>query len=139
MLQDFIKQVKQQNNIKEGAGRKVYIFNDYVLKIAKNKRGLKENQNEYYLYNNADMTIKNFLCPIIDFNGKHLLMRKAELINLEKFEKEILPVVKHIIIDLYNKYNIDDFDLNCHFNWGILNNKPVIIDYGYNYFGEILE
>lgn len=139
MIYNFIKQIKKCKPIAEGAGRRVYIIGDYVLKVAKNKRGITENQNEYYLYNNIDETIKTFLCPVIAINNKYLLMKKADLIDLETFDNRILPEVINIINLLYEKYNIDDFDLKYNFNWGMINNKPVIIDYGYNYFGECLE
>lgn len=55
-------------------------------------------------------------------------MKKANLIDFAYFEENIKKQFRPFIQILFKQYGVDDFDLSCSFNWGILDEKPVIID-----------
>jgi len=51
----------------------------------------------------------------------------------------IIPVIGEFLDYMIKEFGMDEFDLVCNFNWGYFDGKPVVIDYGHNYFGENLE
>jgi len=70
---------------------------------------------------------------------KGIVMKKAEPIPYEEFKQKIIPVIGEFLDYMIKEFGMDEFDLVCNFNWGYFDGKPVVIDYGHNYFGENLE
>ncbi len=121
-----------------GSGRIVYdLENGYVVKVAKNNKGIAQNKAEYKI-SLSDNT--NLFAKILGAseNFKYLVMEKAVRI------KDIYYVCKYFNVrnnkELYqvkelqnisSKYGLLLGDLRRSVNWGLLNGRPVIIDYGY--------
>lgn len=121
-----------------GSGRRVYqLDSDYVIKAAYNRKGYAQNQVESYISQTDDSPVfaKIFFC---DPDYRYLIMERAERISnisvlFEYFNvsslKELfsLPELNDIII----KYNLLIADLRRPVNWGLIDSRPVIIDYGF--------
>lgn len=135
----LLRKRKGKSFLGEGSSRTVYEIDGYIIKKAKNKRGRVECANESWLYENIVDAIKPYLCPVLTFINGHIIMQKAETLSKELFENEVKNTFQHVIDFLVDTYDIDDFDLYHHFNWGLLDGKPVIIDYGHTYLGNELE
>lgn len=144
--------------ISEGGCRRIYdLFDGHILKIAKNKKGIIECSNEWYIYNNCSDKYKKFLCPIKDriltkgekttkiimnkvitareYALKHRLQAN-EILNMIMENKNAMDAVFY----LNREFDVDNYEiLQYEFNWGFLGDTPVIIDYGSNIFEEILE
>ena len=122
----------------EGVARKVYsIDNKNVIKVAKGIDGLYQNSIENYIYNKVNKDLSIYLCPVVYFKPKMLIMRKA--IPLSSFiyhnNLSIHDILNHknTFYDLENmskKYYLYFNDIIQARSWGILNNKCVLIDYG---------
>lgn len=137
--------------IGKGSGRFVYdINNEYVLKLAKNTKGVAQNKTEIHLSNNE---INNEIISKTleyDENGLYVIQEKATKITDNIF-KEITNIqlqgflyyIRHNMIwdgnnpeffnkvnSLIKKYNLDRFDIANEESWGIINGKVVIVDYG---------
>lgn len=135
----LIRKRKGKEVLGEGSSRKVVSVDGYVIKRAKNNRGFVECFNEYYLYAN-DLSIRKYLCEVVYYEDGLIVMKEAKRINLEYFNKHIKnkEIFSKLIDYLIKKYDIDDFDLGHHFNWGVLENNIVIIDYGHTFSGEMI-
>lgn len=122
----------------EGISRKVFALNEeYVLKLAKDKEGYYQNKIEQHVYSYAPTKLKKYLCPIVCYKPRLLIMKRA--IPLTKTIKEKYIYLKNmrnepdVFKDL--NYLADRFylyyeDLICTSSWGILGNENVLIDYG---------
>ena len=122
----------------EGIARKVYALDDdHVIKIAKGVDGLFQNQVEYYVYRKVNTKLLSYLCPILAFNPKMILMKRAiplskynrnKRINLNTIreEKNSAADLNYLAERYYLYYN----DIVSSSSWGELNNKNVLIDYG---------
>lgn len=131
----------------EGGDRITYYIGDNkVLKVGKSIDGEIENDNEDYIYNNCPENLKHLLCPVLEYDekAKRLIMVEANTFDrdwqmIREWQNFIIENKKDISA-LINMFDLDDFDiLDCSFNWGILNGKFVIIDYGRTDFDEPLE
>ncbi len=121
-----------------GSSRKVFNLNNgYVIKIAKNNAGIEQNKTEV---NISEKDMSGRFAKVVQFsrNYKYIIMRKAHKIKdisyiwnyfgvSSKEEFYSLSEMKH----LRKKYNLLLEDLNRASSWGIINKKPVIIDYGF--------
>ncbi|MDF2676204.1 MAG: hypothetical protein K0Q97_497 [Bacillota bacterium] len=121
-----------------GSGRIVYdLENGYVVKVAKNKKGIAQNKTEYKI---SLLDNTNLFAKVLDVseNFEYLIMEKAIKIN------DIYYVWKYFNVrsnkqlyrvkELQNisyRYGLLLIDLRRPVNWGLLNGRPVIIDYGY--------
>lgn len=121
-----------------GSGRVVYdLDNGYVVKVAKNNRGIAQNKTEYKI---SLLDNTNLFAKVLDVseNFEYLVMEKAIKIN------DIYYVWKYFNVrnnkqlyrvkELQNisyKYGLLLIDLRRPVNWGVLNGRPVIIDYGF--------
>jgi hypothetical protein len=121
-----------------GSGRIVYdLENGYVVKVAKNKKGIAQNKTEYKI---SLLDNTNLFAKVLDVseNFEYLVMEKAIKIN------DIYYVWKYFNVrsnkqlyrvkELQNisyRYGLLLIDLRRPVNWGLLNGRPVIIDYGY--------
>ena len=124
--------------IGSGSGRQVFdMENGYVIKVAKNKAGIAQNKAEYRISfnDNSDLFAK-----VIEISNDYdlLVMEKADPIN------NILYVWKYFDVrskrELFNskelqnikkKYNLLLGDFARKSSWGMINGRPVIIDYGF--------
>ena len=121
-----------------GSGRRVYdLQNGMALKIAKNVRGYAQNQVEYII---SEMDDSELFAKVLFLSkdNLYLIMEKAEPItdfsqvrsyfqastNRELFQMEDFSYIPR-------KYNLLISDLCRPVNWGLINNRPVIIDYGF--------
>lgn len=121
-----------------GSGRRVYdLQNGMALKIAKNVRGYAQNQIEAII---SEMDDSQLFAKVlfISKDNLYLVMEKAEPVtdfsqvlhyfkavsNRELFQRDDFSYIPR-------KYNLLLSDLCRSVNWGILNGRPVIIDYGF--------
>ncbi len=121
-----------------GSGRRVYdLQNGMALKIAKNIRGYAQNQIEAII---SEMDDSQLFAKVlfISKDNLYLVMEKAESVtdfsqvlhyfkavsNRELFQRDDFSYIPR-------KYNLLLSDLCRPVNWGILNGRPVIIDYGF--------
>lgn len=128
-------------NIGSGSGRQVFdIGNGYVAKVAKNKRGIAQNEAEYHI---ASMDTSNLFAKIRGASEKFdiIIMEKAERIrnfndiknyfnvrnSYELFKKEEIQYI-------FKDYNLMPQDLSRVDSWGLVDGRPVIIDYGFTWY-----
>ncbi len=121
-----------------GSGRRVYDLGDgTALKAAKNKKGYAQNQVEAIIseMDDSDLFAKTlFISP----DNHFLIMEKADPITDFSYVRDYFHVKNNReLFQLSNfsyiprKYNLLVTDLCRPANWGILRNRPVIIDYGF--------
>ena len=124
--------------IGSGSGREVYdLENGYVIKVARNKAGIAQNKAEYKISSNDK---SNLFAKVVqasnDFNL--LVMQKADKIN------NILYVWNYFNAtskrELFNAKELQNIKINYNLllgdlarksSWGIIDGRPVIIDYGF--------
>lgn len=121
-----------------GSGRRVFdLGNGFVVKVAKNNRGLAQNRTEYAIYGKDESGLIAKI-PAISEDFSYLIMEKAEKINhmlvvwnhfnvRNNREMVQLPVFR----ELYLKHELLFADLYRPTNWGLVEGRPVIVDYGY--------
>ncbi|EGT3615178.1 hypothetical protein FHH43_02830 [Clostridium perfringens] len=122
----------------EGIARKVFALNkNLVVKVAKNEDGLHQNFVESYVFKNAPYKLKRYLCPVLLYNKRILIMPRAEVfpnirrktfVDLKELREE--SSVEEDILDLGTKYFLFKKDLYVPSSWGILNDNYCLIDYG---------
>lgn len=132
---------KQYEFLGEGASRVVYgIDENFVVKVAKNKTGHYQCSTENYIYSNISAENKKYFCPVILYKKNMIFMRRAtpftDLLDRKRgsifdytsikkdsvFFKNVRKISKHFDL-LYP-------DIKSITSWGILDEKPVLIDYG---------
>lgn len=121
-----------------GSGRRVYDLNNgTVLKSAKNIKGYAQNQIESIIseMDESDLFAKVFF---ISKDNHYLIMEKAEPLTDFSYVRNYFHVkTNRELFQLDNlnyiprKYNLLLNDLCRPVNWGILDGRPVIIDYGF--------
>jgi len=124
--------------IGSGSGRIVYdLGNGYVVKVAKNRKGLGQNKTEYRIALVDDSGLFAYI-PIVSENFKFLVMDKADRIKDISYvwnyfnvrnNQEIYSIQK--LQRKSSRYGLLLQDIRRVVNWGQINGKPVIIDYGY--------
>lgn len=124
--------------IGRGSGRLVYdLDNGYVVKAARNQKGLAQNKVEHQIFS---VEKSKYFARILDVseNYEYLIMEKGKRIKSlsavreyynVKYNNEIFLIKE--LQDIINKYNLLLPDLYRTDSWGIINDKPVIIDYGF--------
>ena len=121
-----------------GSARKVYDLNNgFVLKIARNIMGIAQNEAEFLIFNESKLDLLARVYFVSD-DYKYLIMKKAKSIKNEKeflnyFNIENKKDIKNkeSIKEIHDKYNLVWADLYKFTSWGIVNNRYVLIDYGY--------
>lgn len=155
MLIDFDQVIYDIKNKKykilgSGSGRTVFdLQNGYVVKVAKNKRGLAQNEVEYKIFsdiNNHLMKTHSMKHYSNLFAGIPAASSDFRLIVMEKAEKvdHISSVFHYFHVgsksefqnlkefkDISERYDLLLSDLCRHSNWGLINGRPVVVDYGY--------
>ncbi len=137
--------------LNKGTGRYVYdINNEYVLKLAKNNKGIEQNKTEINIsksgkYNDITANVVEF-----DDNGLYLIQQKAYRLTEQGFKditglqlQGFLYYLRHDrkwdgenikfynkVNSLVNEFELDRFDITNENSWGIINNNVVIVDYG---------
>lgn len=120
-----------------GSCRNVYdLGNGYVLKTAKDIRGIYQNENEYRIYQSQKSGLFAKVVEVSQDN-KCLIMQKAKRI------KQINTVYHYYKVRNMNsllginnlkedimKNNLSKGDLIRASSWGIIDGVPVLIDYG---------
>jgi len=124
--------------IGSGSGRRVYdLENGYVIKVAKNNRGIAQNQAEYQIAS-IDSTDLFAKVPQVSDDFIMLIMEKADrIINISdvwkyfnvKSNRELFQLDN--LKDISSKYDLLLPDLCRPVNWGKINERVVIIDYGF--------
>lgn len=124
--------------IGSGSCRDVFdLGNGYVVKVASNRAGIAQNKAEYRI---SRKDHSGLFAKVVQVSNdfKFLIMVKAtKLYNIEyvwmyfnvKNERELtsLPEFQKLKED----YNLVLGDFERKSSWGIINGKPVIIDYGF--------
>lgn len=124
--------------IGSGSGRTVFdLKNGYVVKAAKNKKGIEQNKAECEISKKDHHKI---FAEVIAYSDDYrfLIMEKAQRINSfaivwkyynVKNNKQLLSLeeISHVL----EEYDLLPVDLYRLSSWGIVNGKPVIIDYGF--------
>ena len=124
--------------IGSGSARKVFdLKNGFVIKIARNVRGIAQNIAEYDISND---NYSNFFAKVyyISDDYKCLIMEKAAVIKNEseflryfKINNKKELVNNQYIKEIHDKYNLVWADLYKVSSWGKINGNIVLIDYGY--------
>lgn len=124
--------------IGKGSGRIVYdLGNGKVVKAAKNRRGIAQNIEEY---NIALVDHSSLFARVIAVSDDYrfLIMEKANRIRDISFVWKYFHVGSNdelyqvnIIKDISEKYELLVRDLGRTVNWGQINGRPVVIDYGF--------
>lgn len=124
--------------IGSGSGRRVYdLENGYVIKVAKNRKGIAQNEVEFYI---ASTDRTNLFARVTHATEDFMLliMEKAERTNSfydiwnyfsVRNNRELFQIEEFQYI--FNHYNLLAVDLRTLANWGMIGNRPVIIDYGF--------
>ena len=142
MEYDFNKLIKSIRNgeyklIGSGSCRKVYDLNNgYVIKVAKDIRGIYQNQAESRIYLSRK---SDFFADVITISedNKCLIMSKARIIkNIQTVYKyykvkniNALVKLENFKIDISN-FKLSKGDLRRPSSWGFKGDVPVLIDYG---------
>ncbi len=125
-------------NIGNGSGRSVYdLGNGFVAKYARNIRGTAQNAAEFEIYISSK---SNIFAKIEKVAADYsiLIMQKAEpIVDIKclldyfkvKSKEELAKVFEINRISI--KYRLITADLCKSGSWGLINNIPVLIDYGY--------
>lgn len=124
--------------IGKGSGRVVFdLGNGKVVKAAKNIRGIAQNYEEFRI---AMMDNSGLFARIWDVSEDYrfLIMEKAERIRDISQVWDYFRVGNNIelyqissIRDVADKYNLLINDFGRAVNWGEIDGRPVIIDYGF--------
>ncbi|HEX2926245.1 MAG TPA: hypothetical protein VHP38_08320 [Ruminiclostridium sp.] len=123
--------------IGSGSCRNVYdLGNGYVVKVAKDIRGILQNRTEHTSYQQHKSGFLAEVAAISD-NHRYLVMVKARKISdirvvLKYYKvKSMNELIKDPLFteDIENE-KIGSNDLKRASSWGIVNDVPVLIDYG---------
>lgn len=131
-------QAEYYERIGSGSGRWVFdLKNGNVLKLAKNRKGVAQNITEKYIWTDSK---SNLLANILNVSEDFelLIMIKAEKTENMRQIREFFHVNSNMELlqlqelnDIIKKYYLLSPDLLRSTNWGFVNNRPVIIDYGF--------
>lgn len=124
--------------IGSGSSRQVFdLGSGYVIKVAKNEAGIAQNESECMIsyYDKSDLFAK---VVQVSNDFRFLVMEKADKIDsiteVWKFfdvrSKSELFNLKELR-KILNNYNLLLSDLSRKSSWGMINGRPVIIDYGF--------
>ena len=121
-----------------GSARKVYDLNNgFVIKIARNIKGIAQNEAEFLISNDDESSLFSKVYFLSD-DYKYLIMEKAngiksekELLNYFKIQNKKQLKSNEDIKEVHDKYNLVWADLYKFTSWGKIKDKLVLIDYGY--------
>ena len=117
-----------------GTNRVVYSFledQSFVMKVAVDKVGLKDNPAEYY----NQHLLKPFVTKAFDVSPcgtVGLFERVMPISRIQEFESVADDIFDIITQKIIGKYVVDDIGTKYFMNWGIRRNvSPVLLDYPY--------
>ena len=121
-----------------GSGRRVFDLNNgYVVKVARNRKGIAQNRVEYQILTESEIPIIARTISISE-DDRYLIMEKVERLRNFSYVLRYYNVhslnellTRDDIIELIERYHIVKADLRRISNWGITDGRPVIIDYGF--------
>lgn len=120
----------------KGTARIVYdLGNGTVVKAAKNGKGLAQNEVEYLIASDDDSGI--FAHVLAASEGfRFLIVDKASSVDnmsgvYDYFQVRNNRELFQKLRKFCSKYNLMMWDLSRAVNWGTIDGKPVIIDYGF--------
>ncbi len=126
--------------IGSGSGRRVYDLGDgYVVKVAKNNKGIAQNKAEHHISSSEHSNIFAKTIQVSE-DFRMLIMVKAvrirDLSEVRKYfnvksNKELFQLNE--IKSVCTSHNLILNDLYKTASWGMVNNCPVIIDYGFTH------
>lgn len=126
--------------IGSGSARRVFdLGNGYVIKIAKNDKGLAQNQVEFMISNKDD---SGLFARVMDMssNGRYLIMERAghvydirEVFDYFNVRSERYFLHLTEIQKIVSKYDLVKADLLRPTSWGSIRREIVIIDYGFTH------
>ena len=122
--------------IGKGSGRTVFdLGNGYVVKAARNQRGIAQNKVEYKIALADDSGIFANI-PTVSEGFGFLIMEKADRIKdisyvWNHFNVKNNHELYHKLQDITSRHDLLFADLARVVNWGQINGKPKIIDYGF--------
>ncbi len=121
-----------------GSGRVVFdLENGYVIKAAKNRRGIAQNKAECAI---AKSDHSNMFAKIIDVSKDYhfVVMEKADRVQSISVVWRYYKVRNNRELSgldpfkrICSKHELLMSDLYRRMNWGLVKGKPVIIDYGF--------
>ena len=124
--------------IGSGSGRYVFDLGDgFVVKAAKNRKGLAQNKAEYQI---ASIDDSHIFAKILQVSEDYqlLIMEKAEKVENISEVWNYFNVKSNNgfyqlkeLKDISAKHHLILKDLSRPVNWGTINGRPVIIDYGF--------
>lgn len=122
----------------EGISRIAYGINeDWVVKVAKGMEGLYQNKVELYVYKHSGTRYRKYLCPIIWHRPDMIFMPRAiPLSKISKCKRVDLKTIRseteayNDLISFTKLFYMLPEDIEATSSWGLLNNIPVLIDYG---------
>ncbi len=129
---------KKYPRLGSGSGRTVYdLGNSYVVKVAKNRKGIEQNKAEYQI-SKADHS--NIFAEVLALSecSSYLVMEKAQRIssfaqvwNYYHVQNNKQLFSQEEFRKLLVQFDLLTADLYRLSSWGIVNGRPVIIDYGF--------
>ncbi len=130
--------IKAYHIIGWGSGRTVFdLENGYVVKAAKNRKGIEQNKAEYRISNLDQNNVFAQVIALSD-DDKYLIMEKAQRIKSFSVIWNYYKVKNNrqlFSLEVFNKllpmYDLLQGDLYRLSSWGIVKEKPVIVDYGF--------
>lgn len=134
MRQDEVKSRFQF--LGEGICRAVYGIDEYfVAKFATCLDGFDQNSMENRIYKNEGRRYIRYLCPVIWHRPGMLVMLRA--VQMTKISPNAVFDINTVSREAYRdlsslskKYNLLFEDILSASSWGILDGRPVLIDYG---------
>lgn len=125
-------------HIGSGSSRDVFdLDNGYVIKVAKNRAGIAQNESEYNISYDDNSGLFAKVIEVSN-NFKFLIMEKAGKVYyisdvLEYFKVRSISQLLNLkeLQEIKRNYNLLLGDLKKKSSWGMINGKPVIIDYGF--------
>ncbi|WP_310602086.1 hypothetical protein [Anaerosporobacter sp.] len=140
---DF-KQIRKDLNhdryeyIGSGSSRSVYdLENGYVVKAALNYGGLSQNRLEHKIYMQEQAPL---FAPILTISedAMFLIMKKGERLSdlnqvLEYYQVSTMQqlIREDYFIKIRETYRLASGDLRRKSSWGMIDEVPVLVDYGY--------
>jgi hypothetical protein len=124
--------------IGSGSSRDVFdLENGYVIKVAKNRAGIAQNKSEYDISEYDD---SGLFAEVVQVSNdfKLLIMEKADKIYSmsvvwKYFNVRGKNALFHLkeMQDIKRDFNLLLDDLERKSSWGMINGRPVIVDYGF--------
>lgn len=106
--------------------------NGFVLKLPINRDGNTANEKEVAAWEEYENTpVGDFLAPIVAGGAEYVVMRKAQPLGkrmkaslAEEWDNRLLR-----FLAMYNRREHDIEDIDERENWGVIDNKLVLVDY----------